>query len=176
MLMDLTLPIMSLFSGKGLNEMLREFFGDATIEDLWIPFFAVTTNISEGDVHIHKRGLVWEAVRGSMSILHYFPPIRIGNGDILIDGGYCNNLPCDVMKDLYFPSLLVGVDIENKGDDIFKNVTNFGPFLSGWWIIFNYLYTWINPFSKVLSCGVLFIIAATSTTSLWRNSRCLELH
>lgn len=150
MILDLTPPIMSLFSGKAMNTSLYSYFGDMYIEDLWIPYFNVTTNISNADVQVHKRGLLWQSVRASMSILHYFPPVRMDNGDIIIDGGYCNNLPCDIMRDLFAPSLLVGVDIENKSyEAMYKNITDYGPYLSGWWIISHYLYTWINPFAKV---------------------------
>lgn len=92
---------------------------------------------------------MWEAVRASMSLLYYFPPMRRSNGDVIIDGGYCNNLPCDVMRDLFSPNLVVGVDIENKSwESAYKDSTDFGTYISGWWILAHRIYAWINPFAK----------------------------
>lgn len=40
---------------------------------------------------MHRSGKVWEAVRASMSIVDYLPPMHV-DGDLLIDGGYINNV------------------------------------------------------------------------------------
>ena len=41
LLFDLTLPIVSIFTGHSLNSMLKNIFQDIQIEDLWIPYFCV---------------------------------------------------------------------------------------------------------------------------------------
>ena len=49
--LDLTYPITSLFSGKYFNWTLTETFGtDLDIEDLWLPFFCCSTDITVSQV------------------------------------------------------------------------------------------------------------------------------
>ena len=64
---DLTMPVTSIFSGKVYNVDLEDTFGDVQIEDLWLPYFCVTTNISRSKIRIHKHGCVWRYVRASSS-------------------------------------------------------------------------------------------------------------
>lgn len=59
-------------------------------------YFCITTNISTADQTVHTQGVLWRAVRASMSILDYLPPVVLNN-ELLIDGGYVNNIPVDVM-------------------------------------------------------------------------------
>lgn len=55
-LLDLTYPITSMFTGKEFNETLIDAFGDVYIEDLWIPYFTLTTDISASCSRIHTNG------------------------------------------------------------------------------------------------------------------------
>ena len=68
------------------------------IEDLWIPFFAVSSSLSHNREYIHRRGALWRALRASASLPGIFPPV-IEGADLLVDGGILNNLPVDVMRD-----------------------------------------------------------------------------
>jgi predicted acylesterase/phospholipase RssA/CRP-like cAMP-binding protein len=147
LLSDATFPVMSYFSGKRLNDQIINFFHDAKIEDLWIKYFCVTTNMTDADICIHQTGTLWKAIRASMSIIDYLPPMLIGS-KFLIDGGYINNLPVDVMKDIYSPNIIVAVDVENKQSPSFGTVTNYGLYLSGWWLIMQKLKGFFNPLSK----------------------------
>ena len=46
-LSDFTLPHSAFFSGKEFSLAVRDALGkDAYIEDLWLPFFCVSTNLS----------------------------------------------------------------------------------------------------------------------------------
>lgn len=56
-LLDLTYPITSMFTGKGFNQTIIETFGDVYIEDLWIPYFTLTTDISASCSRIHTNGI-----------------------------------------------------------------------------------------------------------------------
>jgi lysophospholipid hydrolase len=96
LLSDATLPLMSYFEGKKFGESIQTVLGvDVQIEDLWIKYFCVTTNISKADICIHRMGTLWRAVRASMTILDYLPPMQAQNGDLLIDGGmlFCHSDP-----------------------------------------------------------------------------------
>lgn len=94
---DYNLPVVGLVRGKRVDRRLKEHFGDATIGDLDIPFFCVSTNLTDGITHIHKRGLVRHALRASIALPGILPPI-VSHGDVLVDGGVLNNFPVDVMK------------------------------------------------------------------------------
>lgn len=54
--MDLTYPITSMFSGRGFNQTIRETFGDVYIEDLWTPYFTLTTDITASCSRVHTNG------------------------------------------------------------------------------------------------------------------------
>lgn len=96
---DYTLPIVSLLKGERLVSTLKKRFGDIAIEDTWIPFFAVSSNLSKNRVEIHTSGPLWKALRATVSLPGIFPPC-IEKGDLLVDGGLLNNLPVDIMKEM----------------------------------------------------------------------------
>lgn len=55
-IIDLTYPITAMFSGKGLNNEIRSILGDTQIEDLWIPYFCITTDLSASRMRVHRNG------------------------------------------------------------------------------------------------------------------------
>lgn len=56
-LLDFTYPETSMFSGAGFNHLIREVFGeDFQMEDLWLPYFAVTTDITSSCMRVHTHG------------------------------------------------------------------------------------------------------------------------
>lgn len=94
---DYTLPIMSLVRGEHLNEVLQRHL-PMDIEDLWLPFFAVSSDLSSNQLRIHDRGPLWSAIRASVSLPAVLPP-SLDNGHLLVDGGVLNNLPIDIMRE-----------------------------------------------------------------------------
>ena len=78
-------------------------------------------------------------VRGSMSLAGYLPPIcDPRDGHLLLDGGYTNNLPADIMRSRGAKHILA-IDVGSI-DSI--NFTNYGDSLNGWKVL---LSRW-NPF------------------------------
>lgn len=59
-ILDLTYPITSMFSGRGFNETIRDTFGDTYIEDLWTPYFTLTTDITASTGRVHTNGKLCE--------------------------------------------------------------------------------------------------------------------
>ena len=54
-LLDLTYPITSLFSGAYFNWSIKEAFPEEiSIEDLWLPFYCVSTDISTSTERVHR--------------------------------------------------------------------------------------------------------------------------
>uniref|UniRef100_A0A4W4GRY2 lysophospholipase n=1 Tax=Electrophorus electricus TaxID=8005 RepID=A0A4W4GRY2_ELEEL len=52
--LDLTYPITSMFSGSAFNTSISKVFEDKQAEDLWLPYFNVTTDITASAMRVHK--------------------------------------------------------------------------------------------------------------------------
>ncbi|XP_063216401.1 neuropathy target esterase sws isoform X4 [Bacillus rossius redtenbacheri] len=93
-MLDLTYPMTSMFSGRDFNATIQQTFGDTQVEDLWLPYFTVTTDITDSCMRIHTHGSLWRYIRASMSLSGYMPPLCDPiDAHLLLDGGYVNNLP-----------------------------------------------------------------------------------
>ena len=110
---DYTLPMISLPHGERLNELLQKYLS-FDIEDLWLPYFAVSSNLTKNRVQVHDRGSLWRAVGASVSLPAILPPV-VFSGDLLIDGGVLNNLPVDVMADR-LRGHIVAVDLSAQNE------------------------------------------------------------
>lgn len=109
-LLDYTLPVVSLIKGRRVAKGMMQSMGDWDIEDLWLPFFCTSTNLTHSQVLVHDRGSLARAVRASSSIPGVFPPINSGS-DLLVDSGLLNNLPADVMRDRVPHGTVIAVDV-----------------------------------------------------------------
>ena len=93
----LTLPLISLVSGRRVERDLKRMFGDTMIDDLWLPFFSATCNLTKGASTVKDSGLLWRAVLASNSPVGLFPPVP-ENGDLLVDNAILDNVPVDAMR------------------------------------------------------------------------------
>lgn len=93
---DYTFPVMSLVRGEHLERILQQRL-PMDIEDLWLPFFAVSSSLTTGQVNVHETGPLWRTIRASVSLPAILPP-SLQDGQLLIDGGVLDNLPVDVMR------------------------------------------------------------------------------
>jgi NTE family protein len=94
------LPILSIYRGQHLNRLLQAAFPPRLdIEDLWINFFCITSNMSHNREDIQRSGTLWKALRASASLPGIFPPVAL-QGHLQVDGAYLNALPVDVMESL----------------------------------------------------------------------------
>jgi len=55
-ILDLTYPMTSMFSGRDFNQTIQKTLGETQIEDLWLPFFTVTTDITASEMRVHTHG------------------------------------------------------------------------------------------------------------------------
>uniref|UniRef100_A0A8C8VR51 Patatin like phospholipase domain containing 7 n=1 Tax=Pelusios castaneus TaxID=367368 RepID=A0A8C8VR51_9SAUR len=130
--LDLTYPITSMFSGASFNNGISNIFKDKQIEDLWIPYFTITTDITASAMRVHTDGSLWRYVRASMSLSGYMPPLcDPKDGHLLMDGGYINNLPADVARSLG-AKVVIAIDVGSRDE---TDLTNYGDALSGWWLL-----------------------------------------
>uniref|UniRef100_A0A8C6I1E2 lysophospholipase n=1 Tax=Mus spicilegus TaxID=10103 RepID=A0A8C6I1E2_MUSSI len=131
-ILDLTYPITSMFSGTGFNSSISNIFKDRQIEDLWLPYFAITTDITASAMRVHTDGSLWRYVRASMSLSGYMPPLcDPKDGHLLMDGGYINNLPADVARSMG-AKVVIAIDVGSRDE---TDLTNYGDALSGWWLL-----------------------------------------
>jgi NTE family protein len=96
-LADWTLPVVALRSGAQVSRRLRAAFGEREIDDLPIPFFCVSSNLSDGALEVHEHGPVWVWLRASSAIPGILPPV-LSAGRVLVDGGVIDNLPVGEMR------------------------------------------------------------------------------
>ncbi len=136
----LTFPIVSLYSGKGITQAMLDFFGNQQLEDLWTNYFCTSLSLKSGALIVHRKGAVWEAVRASSSVMGLLPPV-ITNDDVLVDGGFINPCPTDVLHQIGAGKVVV---VSAFGKAGLKETGNFPPSVSGW----NLLARYINPFYK----------------------------
>jgi NTE family protein len=109
----LTLPRYGLIDHKVFDRALQTEFGNVLIEDLWRPFFAVSTNLSNHSPKIHRHGPVWQAVRASGSIPGVLPPFFTNEGEMLVDGAIMDNVPLAPMTELKTgPNVVVTLGVE----------------------------------------------------------------
>lgn len=111
---DYTLPIFSMVLGRRLEGFIQSTFKDTNIEDLWINYFCVSSNLSKAEVVVHRNGPLWKATRTSIAIPGVLPPV-VRDGDLLVDGAMLNNVPGDIMQDLC-KGKVIAVNVSAKSD------------------------------------------------------------
>jgi len=115
-LRDYTFPFTALVSGRRVSRLLREAFGTRDIEDLALPYYCVSANLTVGRVHVHRSGPVWLWLRASSAIPGVLPPV-FHRGEVYVDGAVMNNLPTDIMRQQAVGEI-VAVDI--SADDVLR--------------------------------------------------------
>lgn len=93
-----TLPLFSLKRGERLSRALKNQCDEVQIEDLWIPFVAVSSNLTRRSPQLHTRGPVWAALRASGSLPGIVDPF-VQDGELLVDGALVDNLPVRVARE-----------------------------------------------------------------------------
>jgi NTE family protein len=124
---DYVLPVVALSRGKRVEERLQEHFGEASIEDLRIPFFCVSTNLCTAQARVHVTGKLRDALRATISLPGILPPVIDETHGLLVDGAVLKNFPVDVMRANH-RGPIVGVDVARRGainPDDFRNPPDF---------------------------------------------------
>ena len=112
-LSDYTVPAVSLFAGRRVGKLLRTAFDERDIEDLTLPFFCITANLTTSSADVHTVGRLWRWLRASVSIPGVLPPFNQA-GEVHVDGGVIDNFPVRTMRRLG-RGVTVGVDIDTGG-------------------------------------------------------------
>jgi len=112
-LSDYTFPFVSLFRGRYVTQLLRMAFGEKDIEDLVLPFYCVTANLTTSNADLHTSGKLWRWLRASVSLPGVLPPFNEA-GNVHVDGGVIDNFPVRTMGRLG-RGFTIGVDIDTAG-------------------------------------------------------------
>jgi NTE family protein/lysophospholipid hydrolase len=149
---DYTLPILSLFSGRKVTQALGKYLEKLDIEDLWLPYFAISASLVNARMVVHREGSALKSVVASCRAPGMFPPLG-WNGDVLVDGGLVNNIPADVMRQSVANTAGAGtvfaVDVSPETE--FTAGQEFGTEVSGWRVAARNF----NPFRRQQKMGTL---------------------
>ncbi|MBI1786916.1 MAG: cyclic nucleotide-binding domain-containing protein [Acidobacteria bacterium] len=164
---DLTLPLVSITSGRKLRRALRKFFEEAAVEDLWLNYFCVSCNLTTSELIVHRSGLLWECVNASNALPGILPPV-LRDGHVLVDGGILNNQPGDILKDLCGGPVIVC----NVSPRTELNVdASFAEMPSPWRV----LWSQVNPFgSRIRVPSIPVTLMRTLLVASERKSREVE--
>ena len=105
---DYTLPTVALSRGRRAEAALQRQFGETRFEELRREAVLVSTDLLARAPVIHRRGVVRDAIRASLSLPALFPPARIDDS-LHIDGGVLDNLPVTALADDEGPVLAVNI-------------------------------------------------------------------
>lgn len=96
-MIDLAFSSEGLVKGNRIMRALKSLVPDVRIEELAVPFAAVSADLLTGREVVFDHGGLFDAIRSSISIPSVFRPVRSG-GMVLIDGGTVNPLPLNRVR------------------------------------------------------------------------------
>lgn len=98
-LIDPALSKAGLIDGRKVGTFMAELLPVRSFEELRLPFAVVTTDIETGETVIIKKGDLLPALQAAIAFPGIFTPVPFGDR-FLVDGGLCNPVPVDVVKEL----------------------------------------------------------------------------
>ncbi len=106
-----------------IEQVMDRLYGDATFDDLKIPFVAVATDLFSGEDVALTRGRIATAVQASASIPGVFPPVP-RDGKLLVDGFITKNVPVPEPGEPPNRADVIVVDVQRR-------LESHGPWESG---------------------------------------------
>jgi predicted acylesterase/phospholipase RssA/CRP-like cAMP-binding protein len=112
-----TLPVISIIGTRKSDAVGRMMYGDTEIEDLWTPFFCVSSDMATAEMNVHRSGSLLWAATASASLPGAAQPVLHG-GHLNCDGALLNNLPVDVARRLG-AGIVIAAEVSNETDERF---------------------------------------------------------
>jgi predicted acylesterase/phospholipase RssA/CRP-like cAMP-binding protein len=125
---DYTLPVVSFLTGRKVSQALMNFGANKDIEDMWLPYFCVSANLTRAEGKVHLSGNVSRSVIASSRAPGVFPPVTWDN-ELLFDGGLVDVVPSDVTRDLVGQGTVISVAASPV---IVHGNVDYGLSFSGW--------------------------------------------
>jgi predicted acylesterase/phospholipase RssA/CRP-like cAMP-binding protein len=126
---DYTVPVYALTTGRNWSATLTDLFETTDIDDLVLPFFCTSVNLSQARLVVHDSGALLHATRASTAIPGILPPVW-HDGDLLVDGGLLNNLPIDLARSRRGVGRVLAVSFTPERRR--EHRQQFGYHVSGW--------------------------------------------
>jgi NTE family protein len=111
-ILDFTLPDRGFIRGEKLSEFVNKMTNNTPLEQMKIPFYAVATDIQNGQEVVFGRGNTGTAVRASCSVPGVFRPVRIGDR-MYVDGGVVSPVPVEAAQ-RHGADVIISVDISSQ--------------------------------------------------------------
>jgi len=88
-----------IIKGKKIIDFLNKFINPTKIENLKIPFVAISTDLFTGEPYLFSKGDLASAIRASCSIPFIFSPVEFDNR-LLVDGGVSMPIPVSIVRQM----------------------------------------------------------------------------
>lgn len=120
---EYTLPLLSLVRGASALKCGQMMYGTETcIEDLWLPFFCVSADLTDASMYVHRSGSLLDAVTASSSLPAVIVPTRVA-GHLLCDGSLFNTLPVDLAREYGCGTLMASrVSVSQDKDFLYEQI------------------------------------------------------
>jgi NTE family protein len=115
-ILDFTIPDKGFIRGEKLAEFVNKMTDHTPLEQMKIPFYAVATDIQNGQEIVFGRGNTGTAVRASCSVPGVFRPVQIGDR-LYVDGGVVSPVPVDAAQRLG-ADVIIAVDISSQVESV----------------------------------------------------------
>ncbi|GER94404.1 esterase [hot springs metagenome] len=106
---DISIPDNGFIKGELLENYINRAVRNTPMEKMRIPFYAVATNIQNGQEVVFGTGNTGKAVRASCSIPGIFRPVKI-TGQMYVDGGVVSPVAVDAARRMG-ADIVIAVDI-----------------------------------------------------------------
>jgi predicted acylesterase/phospholipase RssA/CRP-like cAMP-binding protein len=126
---EYTLPLLAVLRGRRSRQCAEMMYGDVQIEDLWVPFFCISSDITDASMFVHRAGSLLDAVSASSSPPVMSMPTSV-NEHLLFDGSLFNTLPVDLARDSGCGVILASrVSVRQERQFVFEHVPTLGQVL-----------------------------------------------
>ena len=115
-IIDLVVPDNGFVKGEKLEGFINKSVNNTPIEKMRIPFYAIATDIQNGQEVVFGRGNTGRAVRASCAIPGIFRPVRIENR-MYVDGGVVSPVAVDAARRLG-ADVVIAVDVTSAFENI----------------------------------------------------------
>ncbi len=116
-LIDFTFSSQGFVKGEKVFKNLQKIIPDRPIEEMAIPFAAISTDLNSQKEKVFESGSMYQAIRASVAIPTVLTPLKTSDS-LYVDGGVTNPIPADRVR-------------RTKGDVlVVSNVNAFKPYKS----------------------------------------------
>lgn len=119
-LLDIVFPRSGLIGGRNITRWLRKKIGRRTFADTKIPLRILAYDIVQQAEIVIEEGDIVDAIRQSIGIPGFIRPV-IRHGQVIIDGGFVNPLPTNVLTALGVQKI-IAINVMKSPDDVARDI------------------------------------------------------